>query len=145
MLWPLTGLLGLSCLLSVLAGGQTTLPLASNDRYQFSHKIERVAVIGAGGTGLLHSATLIEHGFRVRMFEKQTNPGGNWLYNDKAPLPAAFPCVTRLHPTIFALANYCKLKISKFLAIAQLELQHMCLISHLSFLLHGYTPTGTRG
>lgn len=92
--FPMRVLLGLSYLSCVLAG-QTVLSHETihDDRFELPHKIETVAVIGGGGTGLLHAATLIEHGFKVRIFERQTNPGGNWLYNDKVPIPAAFPYV----------------------------------------------------
>lgn len=98
--------LSLGCLPWALAG-QTAIPRESfhDDHFQFAHQIERVAVIGGGGTGLLHAATLIEHGFKVRLFEKQANPGGNWLYNDKAPLPAAFPCVTSIKLHLNTLTN----------------------------------------
>lgn len=59
--------------------------------FAFEHKIERVAVIGAGPTGLLHASTLLEHGFQVRLFERAPNPGGQWHYTDKTSIPAPFP------------------------------------------------------
>lgn len=72
---------------------QWPLNIASHDSssYEFEHKIERVAVIGAGATGLQHAAALLEHGFEVRLFERAPRPGGQWLYTDKTPVPASFP------------------------------------------------------
>src|ERR1700733_6250794 len=85
LMWALLSLSYLSCVLA----GQTVLSHETihDDRLELPYKIETVAVVGGGGTGLLHAAALIEHGFKVRMFEKQANPGGNWLYNDKVPIP----------------------------------------------------------
>jgi hypothetical protein len=56
--------------------------------------IKRVAVIGAGPSGLVSASTLIEHGFEVRLFDRQPGPGGNWLYSPVTALPAPFPFVT---------------------------------------------------
>lgn len=64
---------------------------SSSSYYEFEHKIERIAVIGAGPTGLQHAAALLEHGFQVRLFERAPRPGGEWLYTDKTPVPASFP------------------------------------------------------
>lgn len=63
--------------------------------YQLPHKVERVAVIGAGPSGLLHAATLVEAGFVVRMFERAPKPGGQWLYTEKTPVQPPFPWVLR--------------------------------------------------
>lgn len=57
----------------------------------FEHEIRRVAVIGAGPSGLQAAAALIDHGKQVRLFERTPTPGGNWNYNRITPLPAAFP------------------------------------------------------
>ncbi|KAF8309304.1 FAD/NAD(P)-binding domain-containing protein [Clavulina sp. PMI_390] len=59
--------------------------------YQLPSEIRRVAVIGAGPTGLVITSTLIQHGFEVRMFERAPNPGGVWQYTDKTPVPPSFP------------------------------------------------------
>lgn len=66
--------------------------------YELNTKIERVAVIGAGPSGLLHASTLIENGFQVRLFDRAPNPGGNWYYSEKAPIPASFPYAHRYLP-----------------------------------------------
>lgn len=59
--------------------------------YQFSNEIRRVAVIGAGPSGLIHAHTLLSEGFEVRLFERAPKPGGQWLYTDKKPVHASFP------------------------------------------------------
>lgn len=59
--------------------------------YELSTKVTRVAVIGAGANGLLHTSTLLEEGFEVRLFERAPKPGGTWFYSDITPIPASFP------------------------------------------------------
>lgn len=59
--------------------------------FQFANDIRRVAVIGAGPSGLIHADTLLSEGFEVRLFERAAKPGGQWLYTDKTPLHASFP------------------------------------------------------
>ena len=68
-----------------------TFEASSSDTFNFSHPIRRVAVIGAGPSGLQAASALIEQGFEVRLFERTKNPGGNWHYNEAAPIPANFP------------------------------------------------------
>lgn len=72
------------------------IPGRETDYTKFSHPIRRVAVIGAGPSGLLHAATLIEHGFRVRLFERAPRPGGVWYYTPETPVPAKYPQVYSL-------------------------------------------------
>lgn len=70
----------------------TSAPLPrDDDSFEFSNKVERVAVIGAGPNGLLHAATLLSNGFQVRLFERAPRPGGTWFYTDKTPVAAPFP------------------------------------------------------
>jgi NADPH-dependent 2,4-dienoyl-CoA reductase/sulfur reductase-like enzyme len=57
----------------------------------FELEIRRVAVIGAGPSGLQAAAALIDHGKQVRLFERTPTPGGNWNYNRITPVPAPFP------------------------------------------------------
>ncbi|KAF9511429.1 hypothetical protein BS47DRAFT_1395074 [Hydnum rufescens UP504] len=70
---------------------QTPLAFASSGPYTEFPSIRRVAVIGAGPSGLQSAVTLLEHGFEVRLFERRPKPGGNWFYSALTPLPAAFP------------------------------------------------------
>lgn len=89
-------LLGL--VLAALSVRASQLPLSSpsysshvpDQYYELPREIKRVAVIGAGPNGLLQAATLLDHGFQVRLFEKAPKPGGVWLYTDKTPIPAPF-------------------------------------------------------
>lgn len=68
--------------------------------YELNTKIERVAVIGAGPSGLLHASALIENGFEVRLFDRAPNPGGNWYYSEKPPIPASFPYAPQYLPSM---------------------------------------------
>lgn len=63
----------------------------SDSWFELPHKIERVAVIGAGPSGLQSAATLLADGFQVRLFERAPEPGGAWFYTDKTPIAAKFP------------------------------------------------------
>ncbi|KAJ7247040.1 hypothetical protein C8J57DRAFT_1081227 [Mycena rebaudengoi] len=47
--------------------------------------ISRVAVIGAGPSGLQAAAHLLSTNFSVRLFERAQAPGGNWFYTDETP------------------------------------------------------------
>lgn len=64
---------------------------SERDWFDFSGSIRRVAVIGAGPSGLLHASALVAEGFEVRLFERAPRPGGQWLYTDRTPAHAAFP------------------------------------------------------
>ncbi|KAJ7432128.1 hypothetical protein B0H11DRAFT_2261045 [Mycena galericulata] len=69
---------------------------AQNDPefYQFKWPIRRVAIIGAGVSGLLAYRELIDAGFaHVKIFERDDVPGGNWHYTDETPLPPPIPNV----------------------------------------------------
>ena len=89
-------LLGLVPVLCAVAAHASQLPISSGDlarsrttqnRYwQLPHEIRDVAVIGAGPNGLLQAATLLEHGFHVRLFERGPRPGGIWAYSEKTPV-----------------------------------------------------------
>ncbi|VDB96836.1 unnamed protein product [Peniophora sp. CBMAI 1063] len=57
----------------------------------FPHPIRRVAVIGAGPSGLQAAAELSEHGFNVTIFDRAPGPGGNWRYTDEIPVRESYP------------------------------------------------------
>ncbi|KAJ7883634.1 hypothetical protein B0H14DRAFT_1416733 [Mycena olivaceomarginata] len=60
--------------------------------YKFGWPIEKVAIIGVGVSGLIAYREFTEAGFqRVRLFERDDVPGGNWHYTDETPLDAPIP------------------------------------------------------
>ncbi|KAI9573778.1 hypothetical protein HD554DRAFT_2166551 [Boletus coccyginus] len=61
------------------------------DEYQFDSPIQRVAIIGAGPSGLVAYRELTEAGLDVRIFERDSVPGGNWHYTEEVPLDAPVP------------------------------------------------------
>ncbi|KAF7336155.1 Dimethylaniline monooxygenase [Mycena venus] len=59
--------------------------------FQFHHPIRRVAVVGAGPSGLQTTARLVEHNFTVRLFDRAPHPGGNWQYSEETPVRESYP------------------------------------------------------
>ncbi|KAJ6562008.1 hypothetical protein B0H19DRAFT_992041 [Mycena capillaripes] len=60
--------------------------------YKFKWPIRKVAIIGAGVSGLLAYRELVEAGFEtVRIFERDALPGGVWHYTDETPIAAPIP------------------------------------------------------
>ncbi|KAK7049907.1 hypothetical protein VNI00_005337 [Paramarasmius palmivorus] len=59
--------------------------------YEFKWPIKKVAVIGAGVSGMLTYRELKRSGFEVTLFERDTLPGGVWHYTDQEPLNAPVP------------------------------------------------------
>ncbi|KAJ7150516.1 hypothetical protein C8R43DRAFT_1127994 [Mycena crocata] len=53
--------------------------------------ITRVAVIGAGPSGLQAAAHLLASNLTVRLFEHAPSPGGNWFYTEDTPVREAYP------------------------------------------------------
>ncbi|KAF8553187.1 FAD/NAD(P)-binding domain-containing protein [Imleria badia] len=90
-------IIGLVLLAGVSAAGvQEPLTVPSSreaepDEYQFNWPIQRVAVIGAGPSGLVAYRELTEAGFDVRIFERDSVPGGNWHYTEETPPDAPVP------------------------------------------------------
>ncbi|OCF42673.1 hypothetical protein I317_03532 [Kwoniella heveanensis CBS 569] len=55
-------------------------------KYRFEWPIKDVAIIGAGVSGLLSYRALSGQDFRkIRLFERDDAPGGNWHYSDEVP------------------------------------------------------------
>ena len=79
-----------------------------SEYFQFAHKIKRVAVIGAGVSGLVGTAVLQDHNLTVRTFERAPKPGstvshhfrpfslpfetlgGNWYFSEETPIAANY-------------------------------------------------------
>ncbi|KAJ7711256.1 hypothetical protein B0H16DRAFT_1629040 [Mycena metata] len=73
--------------------------------YQFKWPIRKVAIIGAGVSGLLAYRELVDAGFdEVKIFERDAVPGGNWYYTDEtaveAPIPNVDPSIGDYAPTL---------------------------------------------
>ncbi|KAF8556440.1 FAD/NAD(P)-binding domain-containing protein [Imleria badia] len=64
---------------------------AEANEYQFDWPIQRVAIIGAGPSGLAAYRELTEAGLDVRIFERDSVPGGNWHYTEEVPFDAPVP------------------------------------------------------
>ncbi|KAJ4480860.1 hypothetical protein J3R30DRAFT_3461923 [Lentinula aciculospora] len=61
------------------------------ETYQYKWPIHRVAIIGAGAGGLVAYREFARMGYQVRVFERDSVPGGNWHYTDEVPLNAPVP------------------------------------------------------
>ncbi|KAJ7862518.1 hypothetical protein B0H14DRAFT_3107725 [Mycena olivaceomarginata] len=71
---------------------QTHFDILKSDVYKFGWPIEKVAIIGGGVSGLIAYREFTEAGYqRVRLFERDDVPGGNWHYTDETPLDAPIP------------------------------------------------------
>ncbi|KAJ7318092.1 hypothetical protein DFH08DRAFT_971568 [Mycena albidolilacea] len=65
---------------------------ADSEFYEFKWPIRKVAIIGAGVSGLLAYRELIDAGFdKVKIFERDAIPGGVWHYTDETPMEAPVP------------------------------------------------------
>ncbi|CAK5274286.1 unnamed protein product [Mycena citricolor] len=73
-----------------------TAPLQSRepDTFQLKWPVKRVAIIGGGVSGLIAYREFEQAGFeQVRLFERDSLPGGNWLYTEDIPGDAPIPNV----------------------------------------------------
>ncbi|KAI6375100.1 hypothetical protein MCOR25_002994 [Pyricularia grisea] len=61
------------------------------EKAQTRRRIQDVAVVGAGYSGVVAAAHLSRYGFNVRVFERGSNVGGNWLFDSRVPQDPAFP------------------------------------------------------
>ncbi|KAF7362502.1 Dimethylaniline monooxygenase [Mycena venus] len=65
---------------------------SDSEFYQFKWPIRKVAIIGAGVSGLLAYRELVDAGFdQVKIFERDAIPGGIWHYTDETPVEAPVP------------------------------------------------------
>ncbi|KAF7304328.1 Dimethylaniline monooxygenase [Mycena chlorophos] len=67
-----------------------------DEGYEFKWPISKVAIIGAGVSGLIAYREFTRPGSAfttVRVFERDDLPGGNWHYTDETPLDAPIPNV----------------------------------------------------
>ncbi|KAJ7694822.1 FAD/NAD(P)-binding domain-containing protein [Mycena rosella] len=91
-----------SVLLSLLVGPvlsnaatQHSFQAQSSDEhggYKFKWPINKVAIIGAGVSGLIAYREFSAAGFAdVRVFERDDVPGGNWHYTEETPVDAPIP------------------------------------------------------
>ncbi|KAE9363774.1 FAD/NAD(P)-binding domain-containing protein [Stipitochalara longipes BDJ] len=58
-----------------------------------SHQ-KRVAVIGAGVSGVTSAKHLKGAGIEVVVFERSRQAGGNWVYDERKPLEPSYPSIT---------------------------------------------------
>ena len=102
----------LSILTAIVSASATQVPFISENpshSYEFKWPIQNVAIIGAGpgyvrfssllqcpselASGLIayREFTRPEFNFSVRVFERDSVPGGNWHYTDETPTDAPIP------------------------------------------------------
>ncbi|KAG6907920.1 hypothetical protein DXG01_006850 [Tephrocybe rancida] len=86
----------ITCIFAVsqVAGSYDQIPLLPQEikaTYSFKWPIKKVAIIGAGPGGLVNYREFVKAGFDVRLFERDSLPGGNWRYTDETPLDAPIP------------------------------------------------------
>ncbi|KAK1148122.1 hypothetical protein N8T08_010761 [Aspergillus melleus] len=58
-----------------------------------NRQIRRVAVIGAGISGVVSAGHLLAAGLDVTVFERNKAPGGVWLYDERRPLEPNYPSI----------------------------------------------------
>ncbi|KAI8147322.1 hypothetical protein BJV82DRAFT_595102 [Fennellomyces sp. T-0311] len=71
---------------------------ALKNPFIFDKPIKKVAVIGAGSSGLTAAKALKDHGMEVNVFERDSDVGGLWSYSDKKPKK---PPITSKNPLGF--------------------------------------------
>ncbi|KAF2707101.1 MFS general substrate transporter [Pleomassaria siparia CBS 279.74] len=58
-----------------------------------SRRPGRVAVIGAGVSGVVTAAHLLKEGLEVTVYERSNAAGGNWLYDERKSIEPSYPSV----------------------------------------------------
>ena len=56
--------------------------------------VRRVAVVGAGSSGIAAAAEMIAAGFEVDVFEQTDRIGGNWVFDPEEGHASVYRCVT---------------------------------------------------
>ncbi|EIW77431.1 FAD/NAD(P)-binding domain-containing protein [Coniophora puteana RWD-64-598 SS2] len=69
----------------------TTKERGEDEGYNFKYPIRKVAIVGAGPSGLIAYRELTEVSLQVRVFERDNVPGGNWHYTEDPPRDAPVP------------------------------------------------------
>ncbi|KAF9525710.1 FAD/NAD(P)-binding domain-containing protein [Crepidotus variabilis] len=87
------GTVALALLTLQTAASQAPLQVPSSESadYTFKWPIRKVAVIGAGVSGMISYREFLKAGFDVHVFERDHLPGGNWYYTDEVPDKAPIP------------------------------------------------------
>ena len=60
------------------------------ERTKYNFDMKKVAVIGAGPSGITAIKNFIDQGFNVTAFERCSGVGGNWRYNDPSGHSSVF-------------------------------------------------------
>ncbi|KAK9712157.1 monooxygenase [Basidiobolus ranarum] len=74
------------------------MTIASSQAYHFSRTIKRIAIIGAGASGLATAKTLLSQltSPKIKIFERNSSVGGTWIYSEKRGPKVYFPSVDPL-------------------------------------------------
>ncbi|KAF7303676.1 Dimethylaniline monooxygenase [Mycena indigotica] len=84
----------LSLALPIVSQQQYPFDSDHQEGYEFKWPIKKVAIIGAGVSGLIAYREFNRGDFEtVRVFERDSVPGGNWHYTEETPLDAPIPNV----------------------------------------------------
>ncbi|KAK7042688.1 dimethylaniline monooxygenase [Favolaschia claudopus] len=107
----LVNLISLAAAQSQQAFQFTTDDASVNDQWTtFPQRIERVAVIGAGPSGLQAATHLLAANLSIRLFERAPAPGGQWFYTEETPVREQYPETdardTKIPPDILPATRY---------------------------------------
>lgn len=65
--------------------GESSVPQTIENIMQSnqSKKIRKIAVVGAGPSGLCCAKNAVDYGFEITVFERNAEVGGTWIYTDR--------------------------------------------------------------